>query len=109
MKDGTCVAAAVALDKAPDDVRVLASFAFGLVHGFGFAAVLAELGLAATGLVASLLAFNLGVEVGQVAIVIALVPLLRLLARTRAHVPTTRSLAGALLVLGLVWLVERVR
>jgi hypothetical protein len=91
------------------DRRVPASFVFGLVHGFGFATVLIGLGLPAAGLVASLLAFNLGVELGQLAIVLAVVPLFRLLARTRADAVATRSLAGALLVLGLLWLVERVR
>lgn len=90
------------------DRRVQASFVFGLVHGFGFATVLINLGLPATGLVASLLAFNVGVEFGQIAIVLAVVPLFRLLARTRAQALATRSLAGGLLVLGLVWLVERV-
>ena len=91
------------------DRRVLASFVFGLVHGFGFATVLTELGLPAAGLVTFLLAFNLGVELGQIAIVLAVVPLLALLARTSARPLATRSMAGALLVLGLVWLVERVR
>jgi hypothetical protein len=91
------------------DHRVLASFVFGLVHGFGFATVLAELGLPSAGLVAFLLAFNLGVEAGQLAIVLAVVPLLHRLARTRARGLVKRLVALALLVLGLVWLVERLR
>ncbi len=57
------------------------AFGFGLVHGFGFAGVLSELGLPARGLVPSLLAFNLGVEIGQLAVVAAAFPVLVLLAR----------------------------
>ena len=49
--------------------RWLLTFCFGLVHGFGFANVLRELGLPATGLVRSLLSFNVGVELGQLAVV----------------------------------------
>ncbi len=45
------------------------TFAFGLVHGFGFANVLRELGLPATGLMRSLVSFNVGVEIGQLAVV----------------------------------------
>ena len=51
-------------------------FGFGLVHGFGFANVLRELGLPSSGLARSLLSFNLGVEGGQLVIVGVLWPLL---------------------------------
>ena len=50
------------------------TFAFGLIHGFGFAGVLRELGLPTVGLVRSLVAFNVGVEAGQLAIVLVLFP-----------------------------------
>lgn len=50
------------------------AFLFGLMHGFGFAAVLTDLGLAAGALAASLVAFNLGVEAGQLAIVSVFLP-----------------------------------
>ncbi len=59
------------------------TFAFGLVHGFGFAGVLAEQGLPARGVVASLLAFNGGVELGQLAVVLLALPVLAVLARPR--------------------------
>ncbi len=49
-------------------------FAFGLIHGFGFANALAELGLAGTGLAVPLIAFNLGVESGQLACVALFLP-----------------------------------
>ena len=64
------------------DYRWMITFAFGLVHGFGFANVLRELGLPnASGLVASLFAFNAGVEIGQVAIVALVFPLIAWLSR----------------------------
>lgn len=55
------------------------TFGFGLVHGFGFAGALAELGLPARATVPSLLAFNVGVELGQLTVVAAALPVLVLL------------------------------
>jgi hypothetical protein len=52
--------------------RWMLTFGFGLVHGFGFASVLRELGLPARGLARSPVSFNLGVEAGQPVIVGAL-------------------------------------
>ena len=58
--------------------RWAVAFAFGLVHGFGFSFVLTEsLQLAGRHLVSSLLAFNLGVELGQLAVLAVAVPLMR--------------------------------
>jgi hypothetical protein len=88
--------------------RWLVSFLFGLVHGFGFAAVLRELALPRAALVTSLVTFNLGVEVAQVAIVALVVPLLSALARTRLHAPFTRMASAVIGSLGLVWLYQRV-
>ncbi len=51
------------------------AFGFGLIHGFGFASVLADLGLPKEALLRALIGFNLGVEVGQIAIVCAFLPL----------------------------------
>jgi hydrogenase/urease accessory protein HupE len=57
--------------------RWLLTFAFGLIHGFGFATVLRELGIGAQGgAVVPLLAFNLGVETGQIAIAALVLPLI---------------------------------
>lgn len=64
--------------------RFLLTFAFGLVHGFGFASVLREIGLPRQGLLLSLLSFNVGVEVGQLLVVLLVLPLLYLL---RSHDP----------------------
>jgi len=66
--------------------RWMLTFGFGLVHGFGFASVLRELGLPSAGLARSLLSFNLGVEAGQILIVGLLWPALRWLTRRETQV-----------------------
>ncbi len=86
-------------------------FAFGLVHGFGFASVLAEIGLPDQGLLLSLLSFNLGVELGQLAVVAVTLPVLLLFARRNPHgFEQAAVTAGSALlgVAGLTWFVIRV-
>lgn len=61
------------------------AFAFGLIHGFGFANVLRELGLQGSNLAITLFAFNIGVELGQLTIVLVFVPLAYLLRRTMLY------------------------
>jgi hypothetical protein len=90
------------------EARWRIAFAFGLLHGFGFAAVLSEMGLPRGARLVSLVAFNLGVEVGQLAVVLAIMPIAYLLRSTRFY-------QGALLPWGstgiaglaLVWLIQR--
>ena len=87
----------------------LVAFGFGLLHGFGFASVLADLELPRDALLLSLVGFNLGVEVGQVVIVAAFVPLAFLMRRTwmyRRLVLMGGSLTIALLAS--IWMAERV-
>lgn len=83
-------------------------FGFGLFHGFGFASVLSHLVKNTSNLIVDLLGFNVGVELGQIAVVAALIPLLFLLSRRdfygRSLVPVTSGLIG-LLALG--WFAER--
>ena len=89
--------------------RWAVAFAFGLVHGFGFASVLADLGLPQGALLLALVGFNLGVEAGQLAIVAAFLPLAYALRRGwfyRRVVFAGGSAAIALVAS--VWLVERV-
>ena len=88
--------------------RPVAAFAFGLIHGFGFASVLRDLGLPQGALLASLFGFNVGVEIGQLAIVAAFLPVAWLLRKTWFYrqVLTVGSLAIALVAA--VWLVERI-
>ncbi len=80
--------------------RPALAFGFGLIHGFGFAGVLAEQGLPARGMVPSLLAFNVGVELGQLALVACALPVLWLLGAPRW---TGRAAALALAGLAGAW------
>ena len=89
--------------------RWAVAFGFGLVHGFGFASVLAELGLPREALALALVGFNLGVEVGQLAIVAVFLPWAFVLRRS-AFYRRAVMLGGSLLIAALAgaWLVERV-
>ena len=88
--------------------RWTVAFAFGLVHGFGFASVLADLGLPRDALALALVGFNLGVEAGQLAIVAVFLPLAFALRRTVVY-RTAVMVGGSLVIAALagVWLVER--
>jgi hypothetical protein len=68
--------------------------AFGLLHGFGFASVLRDTGLPQQGLASALLAFNLGIEAGQIAFAVGVFLLLRLL-RLLAAYPAMRDAGRA--------------
>jgi len=84
------------------------TFAFGLVHGFGFAGALRALELPRSLLGPSLLTFNLGVELGQLAVVALAWPLLRWVRGLPGAWPRgVRWASGALAALGAVWLVQR--
>lgn len=88
--------------------RWTVAFLFGLIHGFGFASVLSDLGLPSSALFVALFGFNLGVEVGQLAIVAVFLPLAWALRGTpfyRRGVMTSGSLMIA--ALASVWLTER--
>jgi hydrogenase/urease accessory protein HupE len=97
------------------DGRWRVTFAFGLIHGFGFAGALREVGLPANAVVTALAAFNVGVEIGQVAIVSIVVPVLialdRLMATDRAKPVRATSLvyglSALISLLGSYWLVTR--
>jgi hypothetical protein len=93
----------------PGALRAAIAFAFGLIHGFGFAGILMELELGASQLVRALFGFNVGVELGQLAIVLSVWPLLYVLARTRRsrHRQLTEVGSAAIFGLGLFWLVSR--
>ena len=94
----------------PARLRFAIAFCFGLVHGFGFAGVLAEVALPQGRLLPALLGFNLGVEVGQLAIVALVWPLLALLARAQAgrwHRPVLEVGTAAVCGLGVFWWIER--
>lgn len=82
------------------------AFAFGLVHGFGFANVLAELRVGDDTLL-PLLTFNLGVEVGQLAFAIAALPLLAFAVRTFPRWRVLDCVSVLVGLAGVLWLVER--
>jgi hypothetical protein len=85
------------------------TFAFGLVHGFGFSAVLHDLGLSRAELVPVLLGFNLGVEAGQLVIVAPLAPLVWWLRRRAAGFARFRIAVNACVALVAIWwFIERV-
>lgn len=91
------------------DYRVAFAFFFGLIHGFGFAAVLKTMALPQAALGWSLFAFNLGVEIGQLAIVAVVATLLVWIARVRPGLHRSLGIGGSLAVLwaGFFWFVQR--
>ena len=101
------------------DKRWRDTFGFGLIHGFGFASALQEFGLPRIALIPALASFNLGVEIGQIAIVSLVVPALlgmdRLLANSKrqAPLPTTRSapavyaISAVIIGFGSYWFLAR--
>lgn len=93
------------------DMRAPLAFGFGLVHGFGFASVLAEFGLPRAALGWALAGFNAGVEAGQACLVLAVSPLLALLARRapRVHAAVVTALALSIAAAGAFWFVQRLR
>ncbi|MFO1326594.1 MAG: HupE/UreJ family protein [Rubrivivax sp.] len=83
------------------------AFAFGLVHGLGFAGALTELQLQGVALVRALVGFNLGVELGQLAVIAALWPLLAWLGRRPQAKRWMRAASWAAAAAGVAWLVQR--
>jgi hydrogenase/urease accessory protein HupE len=88
--------------------RWAVSFVFGLVHGFGFAGALLELGLPPSGLVGSLLFFNLGVEAGQAMIVAVLFPILVWLCRFAWERRAVTAISVVVFVAAMALVIERV-
>ncbi len=88
----------------------VAAFAFGLLHGFGFAGALSEIGLPAQALPWALLFFNLGVEAGQLVFVASAIAVTALWRRVGAPVPPRSAQTAAYLIgsLSAFWLIERV-
>jgi len=92
------------------DLRAWLALFFGLIHGFGFAFVLREFGLPAGSLAWSLFSFNVGVEIGQLVIVLAVAGLLALIRRRNAALARQIATFGSLAVMaaGAYWFVDRV-
>ena len=92
------------------DTRAWIALTFGLIHGFGFASVLREMDLPRRALGWSLVSFNLGVEIGQVCIVLLVASLLAWIARRSTSLRMRVAYAGSVVVAaaGFVWFVQRV-
>tara|TARA_B100000315_G_scaffold65222_1_gene59191 strand:- start:1764 stop:2825 length:1062 start_codon:yes stop_codon:yes gene_type:complete len=101
------------------ETRWLVTFILGLVHGFGFASVLKNFGLPDNALVTALAMFNVGVEIGQIAIVGICLPIILtvdyVIVRNAPNAPNNRRnpafvylASGGILLLGVYWFVERV-
>ena len=90
-----------------DRSRWPTAFGFGLIHGFGFAGMLDVLDLPARQWLAAVLAFNAGVEIGQVAVVAIAMPIVIALARSSWHPRVVRYASSAVLGLSVLWFVER--
>jgi hypothetical protein len=92
------------------DLRAWVALTFGLVHGFGFANVLREFGLPREALGWSLFSFNLGVEIGQLAVVLAVASVLTAIRRRSELIGARVAVAGSVVVIaaGTYWFVQRV-
>ena len=92
------------------DVRPWIALVFGLIHGFGFANVLREMDLPARALGWSLFSFNVGVEIGQLLVVIATAGALAAVRRSSPEAGRRLAVAGsaAVIAAGGFWFVERV-
>jgi hypothetical protein len=92
------------------DMRAWIAFAFGFIHGFGFANVLAEMDLPRRALGWTLFSFNLGVEIGQLLVVIAVASALAALRSRYEWASRHLAVAGSIVVMaaGAFWFIERV-
>jgi hydrogenase/urease accessory protein HupE len=89
--------------------RLAITFCLGLIHGFGFAGILEELGLPGGQVALALVSFNLGVEAGQLAVVLPLLPVLLWLRQKEAwRRQGMRAASSVLALAGAAWFVERV-
>ena len=101
------VAAENVLARDASSRRWAVSFAFGLVHGFGFAGTLAPLTLPRWNLALALFGFNAGIEAGQSAVVLVALPGLLAIRRRGWEPALVRVASLALIGIGVVWFVER--
>ena len=92
------------------DMRVWIASVFGLIHGFGFSSVLREMGLPSGALGWSLFSFNLGVEIGQIAVALVAASALVWLRRRSDVAGRHVAVAGSVMVMavGTFWFVQRV-
>jgi hydrogenase/urease accessory protein HupE len=88
--------------------RWLITFPFGLIHGFGFAGAIREISLPSDQVPAALAAFNIGVEAGQVAVLLVVLPVLLWLRKNRWFADRgLKAVSAAIAVAGVFWFVTR--
>jgi hydrogenase/urease accessory protein HupE len=102
-----CYVAAENLYKKQFSKRWMLTLGLGLIHGFGFAGALAEMDIPKSHQLTALLTFNVGVELGQMAVVAVLLPILLYLRRFKWHRQFVRTGSGLIFALGFVWLLQR--
>jgi hypothetical protein len=101
------VAAAVNNLTRAIDARWAVAFALGLLHGFGFSTVLIDAGLDSKQLIAPMLGFNIGVELGQAAIVAVVVPVLFIIRKTKMYLALLWGGSAAVAIIASYWAVQR--
>jgi hypothetical protein len=102
------LAAAEAATNKFERYRWMIASGFGLVHGFGFAAALVQLDLAPGDMAKALFGYNLGVEVGQVGLVLVVAPLVLLAHRSEVMKKyVLRAIAASIFIAGMYWFVQR--
>ncbi|HEY4986277.1 MAG TPA: HupE/UreJ family protein, partial [Bradyrhizobium sp.] len=88
--------------------RIVVTFCFGLVHGFGFATVLSELNLPTADFALALLQFNVGLEIGQlIIVVIATTVLFGLREWPRYRPLVVRGGSFVAMLFAMIWFIER--
>ena len=95
-------------EKGKDHTPWIMAFGFGLLHGFGFAGALGEIGIANEQLLLSLLFFNIGIEIGQLIIIPIFLIIIWLLQKIKLNFSVTKLSSYAIGGMGSFWLIERV-
>ena len=102
-----CYVAAENIIRKEVNYRWVVAFAFGLIHGFGFAGVLQEIGIPSSNFVAALLAFNVGVEIGQILLFLLIMPILYAIHKVVSVEKTKIAISAIVFIFGLLWFAER--
>ena len=95
-------------DRGKDRTPWIMAFGFGLLHGFGFAGALGEIGIANEQLFLSLLFFNIGIEIGQLIMIPIFLIIIWLLQNIKLNFSETKISSYAIGGMGSFWLIERV-
>jgi hydrogenase/urease accessory protein HupE len=99
--------ALINLFKRGEKQNIWLAFGFGFVHGFGFAGTLSELQLDSGQLISSLLFFNVGIEIGQVLLILLLFPLIQYIRKVKTLKWPVPAISMTISMFGLVWLIQR--